>query len=108
MTGWQKASYPLVGAVVLMALVPGFIAAGEARLELTVVVRGGAFVPSTIVLPGYGTVLNLTVRNEDATLAPAPTFTLTNGSALVVDGGATAGRRFLSLSEEEALAAGFG
>jgi len=43
MTGWQKASYPLVGAVVLMALVPGFIAAGEARLELTVVVRGGAF-----------------------------------------------------------------
>jgi len=85
MTGWQKASYPLVGALILLAFLPNASAPGEPRLELTVLVQNGAFVPSTILIPSYGTVLNLTIRNEDATLIPAPTFTIRSGTTDVVD-----------------------
>src|SRR3990172_3146380 len=85
MTGWQKASSPLVGAVILLAFLPNASAPGEPRLELTVLVQNGAFVPSTILIPSYGTVLNLTIRNEDATLIPAPPFTIQSGTTDVVD-----------------------
>ena len=82
MTGWQKALYALVGALILLAFVPSALSPDPPRLELTVLVQAGAFVPSAILIPSYGTVVNLTIRNNDSSLTP--TFTVASATADVI------------------------